>query len=192
MPGVHRRMIERDGQEQARCLSRVTYAPGSSFTAHSHPWGEEILVLSGTFHDQHGSYPAGTFMRSPHGSTHAPGSVTGCELLVKLRHLTDTDQRRRVIDTLDPSAGWQPLASSGGTLRGLWLGGYQLESTWLIEAAAGTEFTLPHPPGHPPAGEELYDLSSGCWERRPAGVLTQWQALTATRYWAKVGHLRLA
>jgi anti-sigma factor ChrR (cupin superfamily) len=43
--GVWRRMLERDGGEVARATSIVRYAPGSSFSSHTHGGGEEILVL---------------------------------------------------------------------------------------------------------------------------------------------------
>ena len=45
MPGVQRRMLERDGEEVARATSIVRYAPDSYFSAHTHGGGEEFLVL---------------------------------------------------------------------------------------------------------------------------------------------------
>jgi anti-sigma factor ChrR (cupin superfamily) len=39
------------------------------------------------FEDEHGSYPAGTWLRSPHRSSHAPFSQSGCLILVKTGHL---------------------------------------------------------------------------------------------------------
>ncbi len=188
-PGVMRRMIERDGSEQARCTSRVTYAPGSAFPPHGHPHGEEILVLTGTFHDEHGSYPAGTFMRNPHGVVHSPGSITGCELLVKLRHLSAQPGASVVVDTRAPDAPWQSLPASAGQLRGLYLGGEGPEASWLLEATPGTVFELPHDARATPAGEELYALATGHWSRRPPGVREAWVAAAGGRFFAKVGHL---
>jgi anti-sigma factor ChrR (cupin superfamily) len=52
-----------------------------------HHGGEEILVLEGTFEDEMGRYPKGTWIRSPHLSTHAPFSTEGCTILVKTGHL---------------------------------------------------------------------------------------------------------
>ena len=52
-----------------------------------HMGGEEILVLEGTFSDEHGDYPAGTWMRSPHASEHQPFSREGCLIYVKVGHL---------------------------------------------------------------------------------------------------------
>ena len=48
------------------------------FSTHPHPHGEEILVLEGVFSDEHGDYPAGTYLRNPPGSQHAPYSKEGC------------------------------------------------------------------------------------------------------------------
>lgn len=86
-PLVERRLIERDGGEQARATSIVRYAPGAAFPAHRHDLGEEILVLEGVFSDEHGDYPAGTWLRSPDGSAHQPYSETGCLIWVKTGHL---------------------------------------------------------------------------------------------------------
>lgn len=47
LPGVERVMPDRIGGELVRATSLVRYVPGSSFTAHAHPGGEEILVLDG-------------------------------------------------------------------------------------------------------------------------------------------------
>lgn len=66
----------------------VRWAPDTRFNAHSHPGGEEILVLQGLFHDEHGAYPAGTWLRSPRWSRHTP--FTGAEgalIYVKVGHL---------------------------------------------------------------------------------------------------------
>lgn len=65
MTGVDRRMLDRIGTEAARATSIVRYAPGSHFSAHTHGGGEEFIVLDGTFQDEHGDYPSGTYVRNP-------------------------------------------------------------------------------------------------------------------------------
>ena len=55
----------------------VRWAPDTRFNAHTHPGGEEILVLEGLFRDEQGEYPAGTWLRNPRWSRHAP--FTGAE-----------------------------------------------------------------------------------------------------------------
>jgi hypothetical protein len=66
----------------------VRWAPETRFNPHTHVGGEEILVLEGTFRDEHGSYPAGTWIRSPHMSNHRPFTGSeGATILVKVGHL---------------------------------------------------------------------------------------------------------
>ncbi len=65
----------------------VRWEPGTVFQPHSHFGGEEILVLSGTFEDEHGAYPSGSWIRSPHMSRHSPYSKEGCLIFVKTGHL---------------------------------------------------------------------------------------------------------
>lgn len=82
--GVDRRMLDRIGDEVARATSIVRYAPASRFSPHTHGGGEEFLVLDGVFQDEHGGYPAGSYVRNPPTSRHTPGSASGCVLFVKL------------------------------------------------------------------------------------------------------------
>jgi anti-sigma factor ChrR (cupin superfamily) len=65
----------------------VRWAPQTFFNPHRHFGGEEILVLEGTFSDEHGDYPALSWLRSPHLSQHQPFSREGCLILVKVGHL---------------------------------------------------------------------------------------------------------
>lgn len=109
-PGVERRMLERDGGEVARATSVVRYAPGARFPRHVHDEGEEFLVLDGVFADEHGVYPAGTWVRNPPGTAHAPFTERGCTLFVKLRQTPDGVARDVVgpeVDALldDPARG---------------------------------------------------------------------------------------
>src|SRR5258708_22503350 len=84
IPGVDRRMLDRIGDEVARATSIVRYAPGSQFSPHTHGGGEEFLVLDGVFQDEHGDFPAGTYVRNPPTSRHTPRSAPGCTLFAKL------------------------------------------------------------------------------------------------------------
>ena len=84
MAGVHRRMLDRIGDEVARATSIVRYAQDSHFSPHVHDGGEEFLVLDGVFQDEHGDYPAGSYVRNPPTSRHTPGSAAGCTIFVKL------------------------------------------------------------------------------------------------------------
>jgi anti-sigma factor ChrR (cupin superfamily) len=77
--------LHEHGSERV-CLAR--WLPSVRFTRHAHPGGEELLVLEGSFEDEHGTYPKGSWLRSPDGSAHAP--VTGPDgalLYMKTGHL---------------------------------------------------------------------------------------------------------
>lgn len=89
--GVDRRMLFRVGGEIARATSVVRYAPGSAFPRHTHQGGEEILVLDGVFQDEHGDYPAGSYLRNPPGTSHVPASREGCTLFVRLWQFRQKD-----------------------------------------------------------------------------------------------------
>ena len=65
----------------------VRWAPGTYFNPHRHFGGEEIFVVEGVFSDEHGNYPQGSWIRSPHLSQHQPFSVEGCSILIKTGHL---------------------------------------------------------------------------------------------------------
>jgi anti-sigma factor ChrR (cupin superfamily) len=67
--------------------AQVRWAPQTFFNPHRHWGGEEILVVEGVFSDEHGDYPAGSWLRSPHMSQHQPFSREGCLILVKTGHL---------------------------------------------------------------------------------------------------------
>ncbi|WP_394240983.1 cupin domain-containing protein [Vibrio astriarenae] len=69
-------------------VALVKWAPNTVFNSHQHWGGEEIFVLSGTFYDEHGEYPQGTWIRSPHMSQHTPFTKQdGAVILVKTGHL---------------------------------------------------------------------------------------------------------
>ncbi|WP_419709725.1 cupin domain-containing protein [Pseudomonas sp. NFX224] len=104
--GVERVMLDRIGGEKARATSIVRYAPESCFPQHSHPGGEEILVLSGAFSEGDEHYPAGFYLRNPPGSVHQPSSQEGAIIFVKLRQMQPGEKDRVRIDTRDPS-NWQ-------------------------------------------------------------------------------------
>ena len=192
MPRVERRMLDRRGGEIARATSIVRYAPGSAFERHSHGGGEEILVLEGVFQDEQGEYPAGTYLRNPVGSSHAPFSEEGCTLLVKLQQMHPADQARLVIDT--SSSTWVTGLVSG--LKVMPLHAYGSEHVALVRWAPGTIFQSHSHPG----GEEILVLEgmfqdehgaypAGSWLRNPPGSLhCPWSEIGCT-IWVKTGHL---
>ena len=165
LKGVDRKMLERDGDEVARATSIVRYAPKSSFSRHQHDLGEEFLVLEGVFQDEHGQYPAGTYVKNPSGSSHAPFTGTGCTLFVKLRYLDPQDTERVVIDT--QSSSWFAGMVPGLTV--LPLSSFGTKNTALVRWAPGTYFN----PHRHFGGEEILVID-GVFEdehgRYPKGV----------------------
>jgi anti-sigma factor ChrR (cupin superfamily) len=192
MAGVERRMLDRHGDEIARATSIVRFAPGSRFERHSHGGGEEILVLEGTFSDEQGDYPAGTYLLNPVGSSHAPFSEGGCTLLVKLQQMHPADQQRLVIDTTREA--WLPGLVSGLEVMPLHVWGS--EHVALVRWAPGTVF---QPHGHP-GGEEIFVLEgvfqdehgtypTGSWLRNPPGSAHRPWSEAGCTIWVKTGHL---
>ena len=86
VPGLRVMPLHTFGTEHT---ALVDWAPGTVFQPHTHFGGEEILVLRGVFEDEHGAYPAGTWLRSPHLSRHAPFTREGTTILVKVGHLDE-------------------------------------------------------------------------------------------------------
>ncbi|MEM1347342.1 MAG: cupin domain-containing protein [Myxococcota bacterium] len=99
MKGVERRMLDRIGDEVARATTIVRYAPHSTFSTHTHTGGEEFLVLEGVFQDEHGDFPAGSYVRNPPQSRHTPSSESGCTIFVKLWQFDPDDRTAVRIDT---------------------------------------------------------------------------------------------
>lgn len=195
LPGVQRMMLDRVGGEVARATSIVDYAPGARFDAHNHDGGEEILVLSGEFADEHGVYPAGSYLRNPPGSHHAPYSRSGCRLLVKLRQFAADDAATVRIDA--STASWRPGLVPG--LQVLPLHQHGNEHTALVRWAPGTVFQ----PHRHPGGEEILVLQgefgdengrypAGSWLRNPCDSQhTPFAGDDGALIYVKVGHLAL-
>lgn len=192
MPGVERQMLDRVGDEVARATSIVRYAPGSRFSEHVHGGGEEFLVLQGVFSDEHGDYPAGTYVRNPIGSAHAPFSAEGCTILVKLRQFASDDAARVVVHTAD--APFRPGLVAG--LSVLPLHQHGEERVALVRWAPGTRFQRHRHWG----GEEIYVLAgifadehgaypAGTWLRGPHLSTHTPFSEAGCLIWVKTGHL---
>ena len=190
-PGIERRMLERQGGEVAKATSIVRYQPGSRFQLHHHEFGEDILVLDGTFSDETGNYPAGTYIMNPPGSSHAPFSESGCTLFVKLRHLGSDQVVREVIDTA--SAPWLQGMVSGLTVMPLMQQG---SGSTLVRWAPQTFFN----PHRHFGGEEIFVVSgvfedehgrypAGTWIRSPHLSLHQPFSKEGCTILVKTGHL---
>lgn len=175
-PTVWRKRLYLDGPaESGRVTSIVRYDAGSAFPCHSHPDGEEILVLDGTFSDEHGEYPAGSYLLNPDGTSHAPSSAEGCILFVKLRQYAGAGRAKLRMNTA--VLQWQPRGRPGVWHKPLYRQGGYREWTALLRFDAGADT----PYHEHPEGEEMYVIDgsvadddghypAGTWLRSPPGT----------------------
>jgi anti-sigma factor ChrR (cupin superfamily) len=193
MAGVERRMLDRIGDEVARATSIVRYAPKSRFSAHTHGGGEEFLVLEGVFQDEHGDFPAGSYIRNPPTSAHTPGSAPGCTIFVKLWQFDPDDRAHVRIETAKRPFVPDP-ARPGVQVMPLFHD--RRETVRLERWVPGAEVDL-----DVPGGMELLVLDGGfteggesfepqSWIRLPPGArLRATAAAGGCRLWVKAGHL---
>lgn len=193
MAGVDRRMLDRIGDEVARATSIVRYAPGSQFSAHTHTGGEEFIVLEGIFQDEHGDYPAGTYVRNPPTTSHTPGAAQGSTIFVKLWQFDPQDrtQFRKEMDT--------DLVPVSQGVMGKTLHEDHRETVRFIAVGAGQTFAET-----PKGGAELLIISgtaqegddtlvTGSWLRLPEGTPLRITApMGSVKLWIKTGHLPFA
>ena len=74
-------------QFKTESVALVRWPAGERFEPHTHSGGEEIYVISGELIDEHGRYPAGSWIRSPHMSRHNPYVEQDTLIWVKVGHL---------------------------------------------------------------------------------------------------------
>ena len=189
--GVWRKPLAREEAERGHATSIVRYEAGAGFPSHGHPLGEEILVLEGTFSDENGDFPAGSYIRNPEGYVHAPYSKDGCLLLVKLHQFRSEDKQHINIDT--NNADWY---AGKGNLKVMPLHNFKSESTALVHWPAGEHFQ-PHVHAN---GEEIYVIRGefvdehgrypqGSWIRNPHMSRHNPYVEEDTLILVKVGHL---
>ena len=191
--GVERRMLDRVGDEVARATSIVKYAPGSAFPRHTHTGGEEFLVLEGVFQDEHGDWPAGSYVRNPPTSSHTPGSEPGCVIFVKLWQFDPSD---RTAVQLRPSDIESTMRDNGEGIHAALLHRDTRETVTLekwspgvsrdCESGGGCEILV--------LSGALFEsgdtIEAGGWLRLPAGYHASLSAGSdGCRLWLKRGHM---
>lgn len=194
-PSVWRKRLEHSGPpESGRVTSVVRYDANSEFPGHEHPEGEEIFVLKGTFSDEHGNYPAGTFLLNPEGFSHAPFSEEGCVLFVKLRQYPGTGRHHVNIDTT--AGAWNPGRYPGLSSMPLYSEEGYPESIRLVRFEAGAKVDF----DDHTEGEEIFviegDLTdehgsyeAGTWVRYPVGSNHAPSSKNGCILYVKSGHL---
>ncbi|WP_112481131.1 cupin domain-containing protein [Vibrio variabilis] len=194
MPGISRMRLDRIGDEVGRVTSIVHYEPNSAFSPHTHSGGEEFYVLEGTFSDEHGDYPAGSYVRNPIGSAHTPkiGS-DGATIFVKLHQFDEQDQAQFCINTLKQS--WYRGLVDGLTVMPLHE--FEAEHVALVKWAPNTQFNAHQHWG----GEEILVLEGtfydehgeypkGTWIRSPhLSKHTPFTKEDGALIYVKTGHL---
>jgi anti-sigma factor ChrR (cupin superfamily) len=193
MAGVARRPLDRVGEEVARATTVVRYAPGSHFSRHIHAGGEEFVVLEGVFQDEHGDYPAGSYVRNPPQSSHTPGSEVGCVILVKLWQFQPEDraQVRLNINELELSPSDH---ETGVSVSPLFKDKHEQVSVIDIQPHTSMVFS-------PEGGAEIFVLQGSVreqqdtllkhsWLRTPIGLpLSLKTDEVGAKIWIKTGHL---
>lgn len=169
-----KRLALSGGAETGIVTSIVRYDAASAFPEHPHPGGEEIFVLEGVFSDEHGDYPAGSFLLNPEGFRHAPRSKDGCVLFVKLRQYGGAARDHRRIDS--NAMDWLRGPNPGTWFKPLYTQAGFPERIVLVRLDPGAGPIRHDHPG----GEEILLLdgavedeygryATGTWIRQPAG-----------------------
>lgn len=188
--GVDRRMLDRIGDEVARATTIVRYAPGSRFSAHTHTGGEEFIVLDGVFQDEHGDFPAGTYVRNPPTSSHTPGSKEGCTIFVNLWQFDMGDRkqfRKKMVEELGSWRDGVAMAVLHQDPREIvTYGELRPGATLNLTKVGGTElFVLGGS-----VTESGETLLRGGWLRLPDGQpLSLLAGEAGAKVWIKTGHL---
>ncbi len=193
MPGVERRMLDRLGGEVARATTIVRFAPESKFSPHVHTGGEEFFVLEGVFQDEHGDFPAGSYVRNPPQSRHTPRSDGGCTIFVKLWQFDLSDRKQVNIDTNKISfaaavdrQGVEEMKLFHNDHEVVRLEQWRPGLVVQLDVASGLELLVLD--GSFVEGGELFVKHS--WLRLPPGEASSLSVgMDGARVWLKSGHL---
>ncbi|MFP2768171.1 cupin domain-containing protein [Oceanisphaera sp. KMM 10153] len=191
--GVWRYPLERQQAESGHVTSLVRFEPDAHFPEHLHPMGEEFWVLEGIFSDEHGDYPAGSYVRNPPGSRHGSFTREGCVIFVKLNQFAEDDD------------AWLKILPE----QRLWITGAQGYRRLPLHHHGGVHTSVLHFPedGAFPSccyrhGLEILVLE-GClrdgssdypalsWLRFPSGAEPVLKTQAGTRLWVRTGHLEV-
>jgi len=175
-PGVWQKLLERvNDPRKGRETLLLRFEPNTALPTEELETRMEILVLEGTYADEHGTYGVHTFLRNPKGFRHTPSSKDGCVLYVKRRVPIRHDAERLVIDA--NTAEWTPFPHRGAKVLHLYRDMHGIET-----ARIGQAFPQVKIPSHDHAmGEESFVLAGclkdeyaaygpGTWFRFPIGV----------------------
>jgi quercetin dioxygenase-like cupin family protein len=97
------------GEKSGTALYRMS--PGSRYSRHRHPEGEECLVLKGDVSFGEQKLKAGDFLYSPPGSVHEMTTVTGAMVLISVTKAVEIIPASFLEDVELPAEGAPPLSS---------------------------------------------------------------------------------
>ena len=189
--GVTRLLIEQDGGHPARTTTVLRFGAGAEIPVNPLGNGEELLVLSGEFADEHNTYAAGSYVRNAQSTVRRTDG--GCVLFQKVGHLSIDDLQPLIVDTRN--ASWQPGMYAG--LRNLLLAAIGTERTVLVRWAPGTQIPA-HTHGtveetlvlEGELQDEFGRYPAGTWFRVPVGSTHAPSSPSGALILIKVGHVR--
>ena len=172
------KMWEKDKEAIVHDLKEV-----SEFFAGNRDW-------EGTFQDEHGDYPAGTYVRNPIDTAHTPRSDDGCTIFVKLWQFA-TDDRAQFHAPFD---GHRDTVSPVHTVKKLH--SVDQETVEVHRWAAGQTHCKPYPGGvellvlKGQVREANETFNTWSWLRLPPGAALDLQVgQEGALVWLKHGHL---
>lgn len=128
-------------------------------------------MLDGTFQDEHGDYPAGSYFRNPPGTAHSPAAAGGCTIFVRLWQFRQDD---RLQVNRQPGEG-QALPPRPGAISARELFADAAEQVWIEEWTPGASVSIDNAKGLEfllLAGDariDGQDCAPQSWGRLPAG-----------------------
>lgn len=193
-PNVWRKCLDVTAGDPCRATLLVRYDARSRIPEHDHPNGEEILVLQGTLADEHGEYPAGSYLLHPPGFRHAPYSRRRCEAFVKLHEYSGGRREHVVLNTRH--AVWHPGPVPGVDVLELYRSSAHPETMALLHIAGGAILSRHDCKG----GAEIFVIEGdlrddrgchgpGTWIRLPDGDTCALRSKKGCTLYVKRGHL---
>ncbi len=149
-------------------------------------------MLEGVFSDEHGDWPAGSYLLNPEGFSHSPFSKLGCTLFVKLRQYPGRSREQYQIRSQD--IPWQATTHRGREQKHLYSqAGFSDRSRlerWQTNAGPYSQSW--------PDGVEIFVISgviadeydqyqSGSWLRLPPGTTHTLRCTCAAELYIKEG-----
>ncbi len=154
----------------------VRYEPGGHHETHTHPRGEEILVLAGTLSDEYGEFACGSYILNPPGTEHAPYSKEGCELFAMLGQYHGASRAALTVGC--KSLRWLPGQVPDVSVKILYRQHGYAESMSIVKWEPGAASGVAVDGGAQEIFvlegsfyDEFGEYEAGVWIRSPAGFL---------------------